>query len=588
VQSSSDVALSQQPSDLNTRDTLRTKPSRSICRCCAKTLKADVRFLGETCKAMINMKHYCKRNSKPIVLFLLALFLGISVRAGDMYDSGASDKINQQMNQMWATFGRGENVRLAPFGNEPGWYEWMARKHCWSDTPKYRGILHDYLVNWPQSKDGYMWTWGNEEGWPTHHVRHNENNGKYIMAGCKYYNWQGGKAFLESRDKTTTKSKQPNQTDVSEGRTVLEKLRAAMDYQLTTLKGSSGLAIVTHPKCDGTVDGMPSDYWDNFRFGYKSAYVNTYFYGSLVAMADLEESLGQTARALELRSLAKQVKSNFGKTFWDAEKGRFIGCVDITGRNWDFGFTYLNLEAITYDLATEQQAGKIFEWLDGKRIIASDKQKVGSHMTGATGEEIYALGWAPLSCTRAIESIKVDGKYWWWHLGNKITVDGNASYGEHLENGGAIFYVSHYDLMARLDTFGAENAWQRFEGILAEHCEDGLKRDPKNNMGAAWKWGIIGEFPESGLVPASVALGFMGLDASADALIINPQLPKALPWLQVKHVNYFGGVYSIRADQLSVRIKTIQAARRKARFRMGDNQPLALPEKGKEISVELK
>ena len=506
-------------------------------------------------------------------------------KPGEMFNSGATGDVTKQMNLMWATFGRGENVRLVPFGNSPGWFEWMARRHCWSDTPKYRKRLHEFLVDWPVSKDGYCWTWGNEEGWPTHHVRHNENNGKYIMAACKYYNWQGGKAFLEAKDSSTRKSIRPNETEVSEGWTVLKKLRAAMDYQLTTLKGSSGLAIVTDPKCDGTVDGMPSDYWDNFRFGYKTAYVNIYFYGSLLGMADLEESLGKNAKASELRNLAKQVKKNFSKTFWDAEKGRFIGCVDRTGRKWDFGFTYLNLEAITYGLATPEQARTIFEWLDGKRIIASDKQKVGKRMTGATGKEIYALNWAPLSTTRAIESIRVDGKYWWWHLGNKITVDRNASYGEHLENGGAIFYVSHYDLMARLGTFGAENAWQRFEGILAEHRKDGLKRDPKNNKGAAWKWGIIGEFPESGLVPATIALGFMGLDATADALVVRPKLPKALPWLEVRHVNYRGGIYSIRADKNSVRIKGIADPAKPAKVKCDDQDAVSLPSKGKEITI---
>lgn len=504
--------------------------------------------------------------------------------AEDIFDSGAKGDITAQINQMWATFGRGENVRLTPFGNEPGWYEWMARRHCWSDTPKYRDRLRNSLINWPQSTDGYIWTWGTEEGWPTHHVRHNENNGKYILAACRYANWQGGRDFLNRKDATAKTSTQPGQSDISKGRTVLEKLRAAMNYQLTALKGKSGLAIVTDPKCDGTVDGMPSDYWDNFRFGYKSAYLNIYFYGSLLAMADLEESLQEKARATELRALAGQVKTRFSKTFWDSEKGRFIGCIDKTGRRWDFGFTYLNLEAIVYGLATSAQSRTIFEWLDGKRIIASDRQKVGNRMTGATGKEIYALQWAPVSITRAIESVQVDGRYWWWHLGNKITVTGNASFGEHLENGGAIFYVSHYDLMARLQTFGAENAWKRFEGILSEHRKDGLKRDPKNNRGAAWKWGIIGEFPESGLVPASIALGFMGLDATAEALVVNPRLPKALPWLAVKHVNYRGGVYSVRADSKTICVTCLKAGA-PGMVVTADARPVALPGPGQQISL---
>lgn len=374
---------------------------------------------------------------------------------------------------------------------------------------------------------------------------------------------RGGRAFLGEVDATTTASVRPNQSDVSRGRTVLEKLRSAMAYQLATLNGREGLAIVTDPQCDGTVDGMPSDYWDNFRFGYKSAYLNIYFYASLLAMSDLERSMGNTGRATELEALAARVKDNYQKTFWDSGKGRFIGCIDITGRLWDFGFTYLNLEAITYGLATPEQAAAIFEWLDGKRIIASDKQPVGDRMTGATGSEIYALGWAPLSTTRAVESVTVDGKHWWWHLGDKITVSGaraNAIYGEHLENGGSIFYVSHYDMMARLRTFGPDNAWGRFDGILTEFRKDQLKRDPPSNKGHAWKWGIIGEFPESGLVPATIALGFLGLDASAEALIVNPRLPKDLPWLEARQINYRGSTYSIRADHASIRIKAIAVA----------------------------
>ena len=534
-------------------------------------------------------------NVRWSVASAVAILAGVAVAAdtpaprqdGDMFDSGAAGDVTLQMNRMWATFGRGENVRLTPFGNEPGWYEWMARRHCWSDTPEYRDRLRGKLIDWPQSKDGYLWTWGNQEGWPTHGVRHYENNGKYILAVCKYYSWQGGKAFLDKVDTTTSVSVRPNQTDVSEGRTVLEKVRAAMYFQLTALDGQSGLAIVTDPQCDGTADGMPTDYWDNFRFGYKTAYVNIYFYASLLAMAELEASLGKSARSGELRTLAAKVKETFGKTFWDAEKGRFIGCLDITGRRWDFGFTYLNLEAIAYGLATPEQAGRIFEWLDGERIIACDKQQVGSRMTGVTGAEIYDLGWAPRSITRAVESIQVDGKYWWWHLNNRINVGGaspNASYGEHVENGGAIFYVSHYDMMARLDTFGADNAWQRFEGILAEHRKDGLKRDPRNNAGVDWKWGIIGEFPESGLVPATIALGFMGLDATPDALVVRPRLPQALPWLEIRHVAYRGGIYSIKADRQSILVACIRESPEPAKLDAGGG-PVFLPKQGRTVSI---
>ena len=288
------------------------------------------------------------------------------------------------------------------------------------------------------------------------------------------------------------------------------------------------------------------------------------------------------------KELSIVLKSKFHKEFWDKTKGRFIGCIDRKGRKWDFGFTYLNLEAIAYGLATKKQSEDIFAWLDGKKIIASDKQEVNGRMTGATGDEIYHLNWAPVSITRAIESIKVDGKYWWWHLNNKITVSGpkaNAIYGEHLENGGAIFYVSYYDILARLKTMGANNAWTRFTGILDDFRKDRLNRKPKNFKGARWKWGIIGVFPESGLVPASMAISFMGLDASAESLIVNPKLPSSLPWLEIKQVSYRAGVYSIKATKKSITIRTVKAGAMSAKFSIGSKMRQLLPAVGKAITV---
>lgn len=521
------------------------------------------------------------------ISLLFFLLLSAPLFSNDMLDSGASGDTNKQLNLMWRTFGHGEGVELAKFGNSPAYFEWMALKHCWSDTPKYRALLRRKLVDWAMANDGYVWTWKTEEGWPTHHVRHNENNAKYILAVYRYYCWQGGKAFLNQQDKTKDISTQKGQTDISNGMTVLEKTRKAMAYQLNTLQGKNGLAIITDPKCDGTVNGMPSDYWDNFRFGYKSAYTNIYFYASLIAMAKLERSLGQQERAEALLELSRVLKVRFHEDFWDKKKGRFIGCIDIEKKKWDFGFTYLNLEAIAYGLATKKQSEDIFAWLDGKRIIASDKQKVDGRLTGATGSEIYHLNWAPVSTTRAVESIKVDGKHWWWHLNNKINVSGpkaNAIYGEHLENGGAIFYVSYYDILARLKTMDTDHAWTRVSAILDEFRQDRLNRKPKNFKGARWKWGIIKVFPESGLVPASMAITFMGLDASTESLIVDPKLPSALPWLEIKHVSYRGGIYKVKASKESITVKTVKAGPKNSKFTYNKTMKLFAPE-GKEITV---
>jgi hypothetical protein len=296
------------------------------------------------------------------------------------------------------------------------------------------------------------------------------------------------------------------------------------------------------------VDGKPSDYWDNFLFGYKSAYVNAYFHGSLLAMADLEFQLGDRERSLELQRLAGRVRQRFDETFWNPETGRYAGCVDVDGRVWDFGFTYLNLESVFYGCVPPARAREVFAWLDGVRTVPSDVQSVNGRVTGVTGADIYDLGWAPRSCTRAVESVAVDGKYWWWSINGAISVAGerpSARYGEHLENGGAIFYVSFYDIMARLQVLGAEAAWTRFRAILGEFAEDELRRDPPNDVGAAWKWGILGEFPESGLVPAAMVYGFLGLGTDHSGLTVAPRLPAALHRLELGPVVYGGARYQV-------------------------------------------
>jgi hypothetical protein len=495
---------------------------------------------------------------------------------------GASDeRAGLLLSRMWEIFGEVDPDAVIRFGNEPAWYEWLALKLAWTDLERDKQVLRNKYASWPMNEEGYLWSWANEEGWPTHHGRHYENNAKYIMGVCRYYFWTGDESFLEQVDETTAESRFPEQVDVSEGMTILEKTRRAMEYQLDELNGREGILRIDDPKADGTVDGLPGDYWDNYRFGYLSGYTNVYFYGSLLALAELEGALGNPDRRDDLLEIAGEVKRKFNELFWDEEKGRYIGCIDVEGNRWDFGFTYVNVEALFYGLADEGEpagmrvghpppappsreggnarpaeagrprAERVFEWLDGERIVESDLQEVNGRMTGSVGEDIYAFGFAPRANTRAVESIEIDGKYWWWDINGAITVGGvarpSAQYGEHLENGGAIFYVSFYDVMSRLRVLGPDAAWERMEGILEEFGYDELRRRPANNVGANWTHGVLGPFPESGLVPTAFLHGFMGLEALGDRLVIAPRLPAALEWGEVDRVVYRGAEYSVRA-----------------------------------------
>jgi hypothetical protein len=493
-----------------------------------------------------------RRVDKAAMFCLVVFHVFICGCVSDVFKTSQGTSLDTSLNQMWEVYGRITDDAVSRWGNEATYFEMMALKLMWSDLDADKKNLRGKIIEYPCSDNGYLWSWQTEEGWPTHHARHYDTNAKYIIAAWRYYVWTGDREFLFARDNTVSKSEIANQIDVSKGLTLIDKLRKAMRFQLEELNGESGLTIITDPHSDGTVHGKPGDYWDNYLTGYKSAYINVYFYQSLLAMSSLEKVLNNNEGYDYYRNLAKKVKVEFNRTFWDQDKGRYVGCIDKEGRIWDFGFTFLNTEAVFYGLADNAKVERIYSWLDGSRIISEDIQTVNGKVTGATGKDIYSLGWAPRSNTRAVESVSVNGKYWWWDINGAITVAGeksSASWGEHLENGGAIFYTSFYDIMSRLNYNDAENGWNRFKTIIEEFKKDQLRRDPPNNAGAPWKWGIIGEFPESGLVPTVFVYGFMGIDALADSLQIAPKLPKELNWAKVSPVVYRQRPYSIRAGR---------------------------------------
>ncbi len=148
----------------------------------------------------------------------------------------------------------------------------------------------------------------------------------------------------------------------------------------------------------------------------------------------------------------------------------------------------------------------------------------------------------------------------WWFFGWPGTeFDGQC------QTGGAILYVSFYDLMARLSYLGPDNALARYRAILDRYAEPDrlsggspLYRGEKTQGGpggAAGSVGVEGEFPESGLVPCFMLHGIMGLEPSACGLVIHPRLPSSIQWVRCRNVTYGGELYTfeVRAETVTVR-----------------------------------
>ena len=269
------------------------------------------------------------------------------------------------------------------------------------------------------------------------------------------------------------------------------------------------------------------------------------------AMAELEEAIRQRpdwnmplgALSLDpnqLRQHAAQVKETTNRLFWNETQGRFVACIDKNGVPHDYGYTFLNLDAIWYDLATPDHARHILDWITGRRIVLGDT---------STGEDIYRWRFGPRATTR--RNVEWYGQGWW--------APESLPWGYQIQDGGAVLGFTFYDLWARLQILGPDNAWQRLLEILAwekevraaggyrEYYKDARRGTTLQGGGTCGGLGIDHEFYESSLVPAIVPCGFLGLKARPDGtLMVGPRLPKACPEMAISQVQFRHARFNIR------------------------------------------
>ncbi len=484
------------------------------------------------------------------------------------------------LNNMWTIFGTaktepvvlgsimGETQNASPFRTGSAmigsteWMEWVGLKFNFTDYEKVNDTYLDLLVRIRTGND----TWSKDDGyvWATPdsplHLNatfgcHYSLNPIYILAIRNYLlqcNRQGkfnddGTEFTEFMELTNT-----------QGQSIRYKVDKAMSYMMNTLKGSTGIMTILDPTKDGTTSGMSSNYWDVHKaFGYMSAYENVYFYASLLAYADIYDfeadsleragDAGQAAEkrevAQEYRGYAEKTKEMYNSLFWDESKGRYIGGINADGVRVDLGYTFVNYMAAAYGLADEARAQQIYSWVDGDRIIAGDT---------STGEDIYGkFKYASRSTTVDASTVTDEnGAYYWYdHAGALPCTPGTfGGFGNQMQNGGTIFYISYYDLMGRLNQLGADNAFERFSVIMDEFHIDSLRRNSYSQFGEYIE-GVIGEFPESGLVPYTFICGFLGINASVDGLQIKPNLPSDMDYAGISEYWYGNREYSIQISR---------------------------------------
>jgi len=389
-------------------------------------------------------------------------------------------------------------------------------------------------------------------------TRHTINNPIFILASCRYFDWTGDIDFL---------------------RLNINRMRTALRYQQRVMQGlklnhirnpwpgHDGLpGFYTDEKGQTIINaghGIGSNYWDILPFGWDDLYATNQYYAATLALADLEKAIndypdwdipaGESRFDPEqLRQHARQVKETANKLFWNTRTGRFIACIDKEGARWDYGFTFVNLDTIWYQIASDKHARTIMDWITGKRIVKGDT---------STGADIYHWRFGPRAST--VRNLKWYGQSWFSPQ--------NIPWGMQVQDGGAVLGFSFYDLWARLSVLGPDNAWERLVEIMQwddeVHQAGGYRQyyqDP-NHEGVLQGAGTLGglgidmEFFESSLVPAIVTYGFMGLKViNGDTLYIDPQLPQAVPIMGVKNLFFHGFLCDILVKKCAIEVNLRQ------------------------------
>ncbi|MBD3183084.1 hypothetical protein GF312_12385 [Candidatus Poribacteria bacterium] len=417
-------------------------------------------------------------------------------------------------------------------------------------SPAWKGEIIQLGINFGETSESA--SVGIQALFTQYDTRHNINNQNFIRGCCQYFWWTRDLNFLREN---------------------LNRMRIALLYMMKELKGLKENCIVTpfvgHCGRSGleiTPDGkkiihsgrgIGNNYWDLLPMGYKDAYATIHYYDSLNDMAKLEREIDKhpewnmpggplEVKPEQIEAHAQNVKEYSGKLFWNEDTGRFVCSIDIDGKAYDYGFTFINCEAIAYDFATEEQAESIMEWLSGDRIVESDTSR---------GDDIYHWRFGPRSTT------KRNVEYYGWFWSNPESIP----WGGQVQDGGAVLGFSYHDLLSRIKILGPDNAWQRLKEVIAwfDEVQDAggyreyYKDESKGTLqggGRAGGLGLDHEFFESILVPQIMINGFMGLKPKSDGLFINPQLPEAWPSLTITRIYHHQAVFDITAINSSIDI----------------------------------
>ena len=425
-----------------------------------------------------------------------------------------------------------ENREMVPVYKIPGWKDTITRiRICFANTGKARVIIKSFHTACES--------------------RHNINNSNFIRGCHDYFMWTHNIDFLRSQ---------------------MERMRTAMRFIMNEFdtrerkcvyttwpghEGRSGVRITSDGKkiiLPG--EGIGSNYWDLMPFGGQDPLASIYYYDALLNLAELEEQISRHPQwcinssanmfdPADLREHAIQVKNYGSQRFWNNETGR-LGAVDLDGQFHDYGFTFLNNEAVYYNFCTPEQERLIRDWISGRRVVNGDT---------SVKEDIYHWRFGPRSTTKR----NLDYYVWSW------SEPENIPWGNQVQDGGAVFGFSYHDLMCRLLVDGPDDTWKRLQEILVwfdetqaaggyrEYYKD-ASRGTLQGGNVPGGLGLDKEFFECILVPQTMLYGFMGFNPTVDGFSVDPKLPTDWPELTVTRIKLHKHIINLTAADGFVKV----------------------------------
>jgi hypothetical protein len=395
-------------------------------------------------------------------------------------------------------------------------------------------------------------------------VRLTTTNSTLINATHKLYMWSGDDEFLT---------------------VMMPRLRRAVLFLNEHIKGREEALLnwgwmVGKDGIGGECGhGVFGSYWDLLPAGLYDLDSSMDYYYALNAMAEMEkvaknrginvpdiQVLGPDNKTMisyketpeSLSALAKRVKANIEKRFWNPKTGRFGRNIDIHGSLSDYGWVHFNVQALAMGIGTDAQRDSIVSWLNGSRIIKDDT---------STGRDIYHWRFGPRISTKRNENYY----YWAWpHDRASDPTNPQFEWGNQMQDGGGVPFTSLFDLMARCGTgrqAEIDKAFERTKDIQQwyndvkavggtglnfyrkyydGHPERGFQQSPKPGG-----LGLDREFLSDGSLGTEfIFYAFLGIDAKEDKVLsIRPAIPSQLSKVGVTNVYYRGNHLTIEAGK---------------------------------------